>query len=228
MFAGFTQGRAMQIDVTFTLASIALIQFLGWLSPGPNLLAIVSASTLNGRKSGVLTALGLAAGVGVWASLTVAGVAVLFELFPQVFVLLRIAGALYLIWLGIKSWRAALSGNRSSLTLRSSAPDGWRAFRTGFIVVATNPKAVIFFGSVVTAFVPAQSPPWLLVAIVAEFTVLSAVLNSFTAVVFSTDVVVRKFQAAQKQISALFGTVFVGLGLVVAQDVYQSLRRLGQ
>lgn len=217
----------MEIDVTFTLASIALIQFLGWLTPGPNLLAIVSASTINGRKSGVVTACGLAAGVTIWAGLSVAGVAVLFKLFPQVFILLRTAGALYLIYLGIKSLNSALTGKSSTLSLQSAPPNGWRAFGTGFVVVATNPKAAIFFGSVLTAFVPAQAPAWLLIVIVIEFAILSVILNSFTAVVFSTQLVVKKFQSAQKQIAVAFGTVFVGLGLMVAYDVLKSVRRIG-
>ena len=100
---------------------------------------------------------------------------------------------------------------------------GRKAFVTGFLVSATNPKAALFFGSILTAFVPVGASTELLAGIVVLCGVFAVAGHTVTATVFSTAVVVRAFTRAQRAITALFGVVFAGLGLGVA---YDALRRV--
>lgn len=93
-----------------------------------------------------------------------------------------------------------------------------RAFISGFLICATNPKAAFFFGSILTAFVPENMSTEFLFSIVLWSGVLGVVLHSITATVFSTRAVVQKFQKTQRLISVGFGVIFTGFGLAVAYD----------
>ncbi len=203
------------MDYAALFTTLAALQIAGWLTPGANLLAIIAASTGAGRRAGVLTAFGIAAGVTLWTILSVAGVALLFQLMPVAFLALKLAGAAYLLWLGFGALRRAWRGGTSALNAGHNRSSGWAAFRNGFVVLMLNPKAPLFFGSILTAFIPAGAPTWVLVGIVAEYAILSALLNTITALVFSTGPAVRWFGGAQRLISALFGVLFCALALIV-------------
>lgn len=208
----------MQSSALTVFASIAVIQILGWLSPGPNLVAVSGASMSAGRRAGLATALGIAVGVGLWAALAVFGIAFLFEAFPALFLGLKLAGAGFLVWMGYQYVNAARQGPATPLTPLAMKGDTGQAFRRGFYVLMTNPKAPIFFGAVLTSFLPADAPAWVLAGIVLEFLVLSFILNGTTALLFSTRAVMAWFGRHQSRIRFAFGLIFVVLGLLVVRD----------
>ena len=209
----------MSVSPLSVFASIAIIQILGWLSPGPNLIAVSGTSMSAGRRAGVATALGISIGVGLWALLAVFGVALLFEAFPALFIALKLAGAAFLCWLGWQSIQAAIKTRAGALSLKHHHGSAKAAFRSGFLVLMTNPKAPIFFGAVLTSYLPVDAPNWILAGIVVEFLVLSAILNSVTALAFSTRAVVDWFGNHQQHIRALFGAIFILLGLLIVREV---------
>lgn len=221
------------MDLVTTLSLIIFVNLAGWITPGPNMFAVISAALTGGRQAGVMTGLGLSTGAVIWTLLAVLGVATLFELFPAFVFWLRMAGAAYLIWLGLKALRSAwdmggdVAAERADLYEASPAPEAARdlrqAYLTGLLVSLTNPKAAFFFGSILTAFVPASAAPALLGGIVVLCGVLAVVCHSITATVFSTQMIVRGFQQARRAITTAFGLVFAGLGLGVA---YDAVRRL--
>ncbi|MEM9471521.1 MAG: LysE family translocator [Pseudomonadota bacterium] len=211
----------MTYDIVFSLATILLVNVLSWLTPGPNMLAVISASVSNGWRAGLITGLGINAGGLVWACMAVMGVTSLFELFPQFVLWFKLAGAGYLLWLGFKTLQKAVSVSVTSLTVEQSHLAGWTAFRTGFLVIATNPKAALFFGSILTAFVPANAPAWYLSTVIVICMTVGLVGHTITATVFSSRTVVRRFQAAQRSINACFGVLFACLGLTVAWGAYK-------
>ena len=217
------KNSVMTHDIAVSLATIALVNVLSWLTPGPNMLAVISASVSNGRRAGLMTGLGINAGGLVWACMAVMGVTSLFELFPQFRVWFKLMGAAYLLWLGCKAFQKAGAVVVKSLSVEQSQLSGGSAFRTGFFVIATNPKAALFFGSILTAFVPAHCPGWYLVSIIAICMTVGLVGHTITATVFSSSTVVRRFQSAQRSINACFGLLFAGLGLTVAWDACRRL-----
>ena len=210
----------MSFDPVAIFVSIAVIQTLGWLSPGPNLVAISGAAMASGRVVGVATAAGVALGVGLWALFAVFGVALLFEAFPSIFLGLKLAGAAFLAWLGIQSIRAALQGVRGSLSKSVERQSAFPALRTGFLVLMTNPKAPIFFGAVLTSYLPLGAPNWIMSGIVIEFLVLSFILNSITALVFSTRQVMGWFEQNQVIIRFIFGLIYIALAALVLRDAF--------
>jgi threonine/homoserine/homoserine lactone efflux protein len=199
-------------------ASIALIQALGWLSPGPNLVAISGASMSSGRRVGLATAAGVASGVTLWAALAVFGVALVFEALPALFLGLKIAGALFLLWMGWQYIQAARHKGNAPLSAPAGPAEIWPAYRNGFLVLMTNPKAPIFFGAVLTSFLPVGAPTWVMGGIILEFLVMSLILNSITALLFSTVPVMAWFAAHQTQIRYGFGAIFILLAVLVLKN----------
>ena len=208
-------------DLWAVLLPIAVIQFVGWATPGPNHLTIISASVTSGRTAGVRAAMGIAAGALTWSLIAVSGIAVIFELVPSLYVALRLVGAGYLVYLGINAFSAARKGGVFSLEASSSSPATYAPFRTAYFVMMTNPKAVLFFGSILTAFIPPEGSRWLMIIIALQIGLLGAVLNAFAALFFSSPAVMRSFQAASVWMSILFGILFCGLGALVGWDVLQ-------
>ncbi len=140
----FSTGQAL----AFALASLVLI-----VIPGPGVLFIVGRALSHGRRTAVATALGHASGNYVVAALVAVGLGALLQRSDQVFLAVKLAGALYLVWLGVHAVR-----HRKDLVtaLEAAAPapkQGWRAFRDGGVVGLTNPKAYILFGAILPQFV---------------------------------------------------------------------------
>ena len=87
----------------------------------------------------------------------------------------------------------------------------------------TNPKAVLYFGSILTAFVPPHAPLWLLLLIVAWGSTQATLQNFITASVFSAPPVQRWFKAVHRGLQRLIGTLYIALGLGVAIDAAKKL-----
>ena len=219
---GFLEGFSLH-DLVITLAGIGFVYVLGWLSPGPNMLAVASVSISKGRRAGVATAFGLALGGLVWATLTIMGAATVFELFPSWVLVFRLMGATYLGWLGFKYLRNAWLGQGAVMQITQVDYSNWIAFRTGFIVHMTNPKAMLFFSSVYAAFIPASAPLWVWVVILSFSQTQAFVQHCITVWLFSSRAVLRRIETAQRRVNGVIGTLYCGLGLGVASD---ALRRL--
>jgi threonine/homoserine/homoserine lactone efflux protein len=131
----------------FALASLVLI-----VIPGPGVLFIVGRALAHGRRTALATACGHAVGNYVVAACVAVGLGTLLERSAQVFVIVKVAGALYLVWLGIQAIRRRKS-LRDAFTRVTEPREGWRALRDGVVVGITNPKAYLLFGAILPQFV---------------------------------------------------------------------------
>jgi threonine/homoserine/homoserine lactone efflux protein len=133
--------------LAFAVASVILI-----VIPGPSVLFTVGRALAYGRRTALATVCGNAAGNYLVASCVAVGLGTVVQRSAQVFLAVRLAGALYLIWLGVQAFR-----RRTSLAgaFAADAPgrSDRRAVREGFVVGVTNPKAYILFGAVLPQFV---------------------------------------------------------------------------
>lgn len=197
---------------------IFLVNVAAWITPGPNMLAVIAASAAHGRGAGLRTGLGLVAGASVWASAAMLGAEALFRAFPDIALGLRLAGACWLAWLGVKMLRGALAEGEAAPAFAPSR----RPFRTGIAVQLTNPKAALFFGSVLTAFTPTDASTGLRAAVVLFCVGFAVVGHAITATVFSAPPARAVFAAARRKISALFGAGFLGLGALAAADAIRD------
>jgi threonine/homoserine/homoserine lactone efflux protein len=134
------------------LLGFALVSLLLIVVPGPGVLFVVGRALAHGRRTALATACGHAAGNYVVAACVAVGLGTLLQRSDQVFVIIKVAGALYLIWLGIHAIR-----HRKSLAAAFAAvsvpQDAWRALRDGVVVGITNPKGYILFGAILPQFV---------------------------------------------------------------------------
>ncbi len=134
------------------LLGYALVSLVIIVVPGPGVLFVVGRALAHGRRTAVATAAGHAAGNYVVAACVAVGLGSLLQRSAQLFVAVKLAGALYLVWLGVQAIRQRRS-LADAISAPVNSPAGWRALRDGFVVGVTNPKAFILFGAILPQFV---------------------------------------------------------------------------
>lgn len=124
--------------------------------PGPTVTVIVANSLAAGARAGLWNVLGTQAGLLVLVTILAFGFDAVVESIAPVFNVLRLIGALYLAYLGVKLWRA----RGQTLELRDDATklSPWRYFWQGFLVLVANPKALFFFGAFIPQFIDITQP----------------------------------------------------------------------
>jgi len=121
------------------------------LTPGPNMIYLISRSICQGRKAGVTSLLGVVAGFFVHMFAAAAGLTAVFMAVPMAYEALKWAGALYLLWMG---WQAVRPGASSPFEARDLAPDAMPKLLTmGFMTSVLNPKVAVFYLSVFPQFI---------------------------------------------------------------------------
>ncbi len=193
----------------FALASLALA-----VVPGPAVLYIVAQSVHGGRRAGVVSAFGVASGGLVHVLAAVIGLSALLAASAEAFTAVKLIGAAYLIWLGIRTLLSAddrIGGRAAERTLA-------RTFRQGAVVNVLNPKTALFFLAFLPQFVdPHESTRGQLALLGAIFVVIALSSDLLWALVAGTAGAVlrrsRTFLRVQRYVS---GTIFVGLGALAA------------
>ena len=147
----------------FTLLSIGLIQLLAVISPGPSFLITARTAVAQSRADGIKVALGLGAGTVIWSSAALLGLNAVFHAVPVLFMGMKVAGVLFLLYIAYMIFRHAAE------PLKIEGGGGERLghpFVKGFLTQISNPKVVVFFGSVFIAMLPAQVPLWMTLALI--------------------------------------------------------------
>ncbi len=128
------------------------------ISPGPGLLYVAARTLAGGRNEGLASSFGTGLGGLVHVAAGAIGVSALVLASAEAFAVLKIAGAIYLVWLGFKSFREA----GIAIDTKVAATGPARAFREGIVVEALNPKTAAFFLAFLPQFVdPSAGPVWL-------------------------------------------------------------------
>lgn len=133
------------------LAGIAVVELGMVLTPGPNMIYLVSRSIAQGRRAGLISLAGVALGFLVYLFAVSAGIATVFALVPEIYLAIKLAGAGYLLRL---AWKAVRSGGRSAVAPQELTQDGTRKlFLMGFLTCLLNPKVAILYLSLLPQFV---------------------------------------------------------------------------
>jgi threonine/homoserine/homoserine lactone efflux protein len=191
-----------------SLAQFALFagsMSLAILSPGPAIIATIRAAAAHGAQSALPYALGLAFGASLWCGFALAGLTVLFDLVPILYVALRVGGGLYLLWFAWTLWRHA----------RNPLPEGARAggFFAGIALNLSNPKPALFYSALVVAIFP--GPLDRTESVVIYAVALSTELFWYTTVTLTMAMapVRRLYLAAKTWIDRAAGLALGALGL---------------
>jgi threonine/homoserine/homoserine lactone efflux protein len=133
------------------VAGIAVVAFGFVCTPGPNMIYLVSRSIVQGRRAGMISLLGVAAGFAVYLLAAVAGLTAVFTLVPAAYTALKLAGAAYLLYL---AWQAIRPGGRSPFAPQPLPPDSpRRLFTMGLVTNLLNPKIAVLYVSLLPQFV---------------------------------------------------------------------------
>ncbi|GAA5183799.1 LysE family translocator [Niveibacterium umoris] len=195
--------------------------FLLALAPGPDNLGVLALGISRGRAEALGFALGCAAGCINHTLLAVLGVSALIAASPLAFKVLQMAGAAYLIWIGIQALRS-----RGTSLARNRAPQAGSGFRPyfmrGLIANAINPKVGLFFLSFLPQFVrhSGWSTPAQLAAFGALFAVMAAlVFGTFAMAAGPIGTWLRRRERVTVWLDRTTGGLFVGLGLLTAGGI---------
>lgn len=198
------------------LASLFLalgIFSLGFISIGPNILAIIGTSMERGRRHGMALALGVGTGSGIWATLTVAGLTALVAAYAEVVFLLKIFGAAYLLWLAYKAFRSAATPDGK---IAVTAARGGSLYLRGLTIQMTNPKAALHWIAIVGIGLGADAPLWVGIALIVSATAMSLLGHLAYAITFSTRPVVAFYQRARRWIDGALGLFFTFAAFKIA------------
>ena len=195
-----------------TWFSLLAICCLGAMSPGPSLAVVLRHTISNGRAHGMITAISHAAGVAIWALLTVWGLAVLVVEWPLVYQLLTYAGALYLMWMGIKALRSKGAGPMHVEPVKAPISE---AARDGLMVSLLNPKLAFFFIALFSQFVSAELVLADKLIMMGTASVIDAGWYIIVALVLSHSQVLKKLQSKSATIDKISGVILLGLAMRV-------------
>ncbi|MFG2058788.1 LysE family translocator [Micromonospora sp. NPDC048930] len=214
------------MDLVATLPAFVAAVVLISASPGPAMALIMRRAALKGFSAAVPTVLGLEAGLYLWALFAAAGLAALVAASEVAFIVLRVVGAGFLLYLGVKAWRTAWCSRRADTGLEgndstpSTSARGWsKAFGEGGVVMLANPKAAAFMIAFYPQFVPADRPLFATTALLAllQVVVEIALYLTLAAVVGRAGAWFRR-PAVRRRLDAVSGTVLIALGLRLAAE----------
>ena len=196
------------------LLAVVAITFFAVISPGPDFAMVSRNSLLLSRRTGVLTALGIAAGVCIHVSYTLLGVGLLIQQSLWLFNLIKLAGAAYLIFLGIKMLRAQPETGEELASQPALSSLG--ALRTGFLTNVLNPKTTIFIVSLFMQVVQPQTPLAVQLGYGAFIVLAHALWFSAVALLLSSASVRSRLWAVRRWRDRIFGGLLVGFGMLLA------------
>jgi RhtB (resistance to homoserine/threonine) family protein len=185
------------------------------LTPGPDTMLVVRSAAVRGRRAGLLTVLGIGSGLFVHATLSALGLSAILVRSARAFEWVRLAGAAYLVLLGVQTLRSAWRG--APAREKGTAAGARRAFVEGFLTNVLNPKVAVFYLAFLPQFVgPADPVPARSLLLAAIHCALSlAWLFLVTAFVVRLRPALER-PAARRILEAVSGTVFVAFGLHLA------------
>ncbi|WP_416261398.1 threonine export protein RhtC [Gibbsiella quercinecans] len=197
--------------------TVALVHFIALMSPGPDFFFVSQTAASRSRREAMMGVAGISLGIVVWAGVALMGLNLILQKMAWLHQIIMVGGGIYLCWMGWQLLRSARAQHRQPLAAQAEVkvalPKAGRSFLRGLLTNLSNPKAVIYFGSVFSLFVGdnvGAGARWgLFLLIVAE----TFIWFSLVAVVFALPAMRRGYQRLAKWIDGLAGALFTGFGL---------------
>ena len=194
----------------FLLASLVLA-----ITPGPGVFYIVARSVSQGRRSGLVSVAAVALGNLGNAFAASVGLAALFSASSLAFAIVKYAGALYLVYLGVQMLR---SSRTETLDFLPATGQLSLIFRDGVVIALLNPKTTVFFAAFLPQFLSPEVPPMLQSMLLGSLFVAIAAITDSAYAFASSEVapVLARARSARHFGQRLGGGVFIGLGILAA------------
>ena len=204
------------MDYVVALLGLAFVHLLAVASPGPSTVLVIQTAALAGRRGGLLAALAMMVGALLWAAAALFGLQALFARFEWLYLAFRVGGAIYLVYLAVQLWRHARDPLPEIPVGGAARTTGWQGFLHALLLQLSNPKIMVFFGSIFLSLLPHNLPTWM------DATVLAIVaLNEFTwfarlALLFSGGPARAFYRRAKFWLDRFMGGALALLGVRLA------------
>lgn len=197
--------------------TLVVLHLLAAISPGPSFVVAVRTAAAEGFRVAAGLALGFGIGAVVWALAALLGLAVLFQVVPAVFTVLKFAGAAFLLWLAWQSLRHARDPLPDTLAAGIAVPrSSLSAVRLGLMTQLANPKPAVFFSAVFVGLVPqGTSLPWLALVLLVVL-INETAWYVLVARLFSGGRARATYGRFKVWIDRTFGGVLAAMGLALA------------
>lgn len=195
-----------------SLASLFAVTVATCAIPGPNNFMLMRLGMRRGRAVAMAAGLGTTLSCIVWCAAAALGLAAVLAAAPWLYQFLRIGGGLYLLWFAYAIWRTkpqAEGAEAESL----AAMRFWPAFWQGFGVNMTNPKSVLYFGSIFSAYVGPNTPLWVHAAAVVIVVITCQLWQVAMAFLFSARRAAAAYARAQRPLDRAAAVLMGGFGL---------------
>lgn len=202
---------SFELWLAFAAAAAVLVAI-----PGPTVLLVISYAMAHGRRAAIATVAGVALGDFTALTGSLVGLGAVLAASATLFTALKWIGAAYLVYLGVKLWRAPVGAAAASTP---DQPDvtGWRMFWHTYTVTALNPKGIVFFVAFLPQFLSAEAPPLPQLLIMgATFLVLATINATIYGMAAGAARRLVTRPAVQRAINRTGGTFLIGAGIATA------------
>ena len=209
----------MLLDINLPL--ILLAALVASASPGPATLAIAGTSMGTGRASGLSLASGITTGSLMWSVSAALGLGAVMLANAWMFEVVRYFGAAYLMFLAYKSARSALS--RKDIATKPMTGSKSRLFTKGLLLHVTNPKAILFFGSLYSLGIPVGSSIGDLAIVIIAVGIQSVLIFHGYAILFSSKAMIRVYLRLRRWFEGAFAIGFGAASFKIITAKIQSV-----
>jgi threonine/homoserine/homoserine lactone efflux protein len=199
-----------------SVLAFSVLAALLTIAPGPDFVLVVRTAIGYDRRRAIAASLGICSGLFVWAIVSAAGITALLTASTIAFTVLRLAGAGYLMWLGIDAIRHA-GRDDAQAAPRFRTP--WHAFRTGVLNNVLNPKVGVFYVTVLPTFIPKGAPVLGTSLLLASIHVVQGVIWLVAVALLvehARELLTRR--RTRRRLEQATGGALVGFGVTIALD----------
>ncbi|EFH12156.1 LysE family translocator [Teichococcus cervicalis] len=208
------------MSATTALIAILGALLLGAISPGPSFVLVSRIAVTQSRARGLAAALGMGVGGALFATLALLGLVALLLRVEALALLVRVAGGLYLLWLGWRIWRGADAPLAQEGPVAANGATGamargglGRAFLLALVTQLSNPKTALVYAGIFAALLPAAMPAWLPVLLPPLVLLVEAGWYALVALAFSAAAPRAAYLRGKGWLDRLAGAVMAALGL---------------
>lgn len=197
----------IHLFLTFCAAAAILV-----VIPGPVVTLVVANSLSHGTRTGLTTVAGTSIGSALLVAVAAVGLVTVFSLLSEVFTVIRWVGAVYLIWLGVKAWRAH-GGNMQGMIASATPRSALAVFLQGFLIAVTNPKTIVFYIAFLPQFIDPRLPAAPQLLVMSCTMVIIAVIFDSTYALFASGLRGWFMAPRRRRLqSRITGTLLIGTG----------------
>ena len=194
---------------------VASIHLLAVMSPGPDLAMVMRNSLTFSRKVGIWTAIGIGVGIAVHVAYSLLGIGFLISQSILLFNIIKIAGALYLIYMGVQMLRSQSTFEHENYKKEKKEISSWDSFKIGFLTNVLNPKATLFFLAVFSQVIAPTTSNGIKLLYGVEMMIVTALWFVLVALFLTTPAVERVFSKCVAWVERIMGGLVILLGLNV-------------